>query len=169
MLDDDTKSKIRAEEEAKAVQRAALEDQAEKVRLEREYRQRIAAELKGKRSRQTRMLVWIGALSLLSAVAAGVITLRSQNANLEPDDGFGGIRTSDLLERCKADVRGKLGDGQAEFPTDAEARDQISASSDGKRWDGWAICPLLPGRPRVEFSCQYTPLSDSTAVEIIKP
>ncbi len=169
MLDDDTKSKIRAEEEAKAASRAALEDQAEKVRLEREYRQRIAFELKGKRSRRNRILVWIGALGLLGAVVAGALVLRSQRPSLEPDDGFGGIRTSDLIERCKSDVRGKLGDGQAEFPTDAEARDQISASSDGKRWDGWAICPNLPGQPRAEFSCQYTPLSDTTATEIIKP
>ncbi len=169
MLDDDTKSKIRAEEEAKAASRAALEDQAEKARLEREYRQRIAFELKGKRSRQTRLLVWFGGLAVIGAVVAGAVVLRSQNSSLEPDDGFGGIRTSDLIERCKADVRGKLGDGQAEFPSDAEARAQISASSDGKRWDGWAICPNLPGRPRAEFSCQYTPLSDTTATEIIKP
>lgn len=113
--------------------------------------------------------MWIGGVAIIGAVIAGVLVLRSHSPSLEPDDGFGGIRTSDLIERCKADVRGKLGDGQAEFPTDAEARDQISASSDGKRWDGWAICPNLQGRPRVEFSCQYTPLSDSTATEIIKP
>jgi multidrug efflux pump subunit AcrA (membrane-fusion protein) len=169
MLDDDTKSKIRAEEEAKAASRAALEAEAEKGRLEREYRQRIATELKGRRSRRNRVLAWVGGLTVIGAVAAGALLLRSQNSNPLPDDGFGGIRTSDLIERCKADVRGKLGDGQAEFPTDTEAQSQISASSDGKRWDGWAICPNLPGRPRAEFSCQYTPLSDTTAVEIIKP
>ena len=168
MLDDDTKAKIRAEEETKAAQRAALENEAEKTRLEREYRGRIAAELKGRRVRRNRF-VWFGGFALVGAAIAGAILLRSHSPNPTPDDGFGGIRTSDLIERCKSNVRGRLGDGQAEFPGDAESRDQISASSDGKRWDGWAICPNLPGRPRVEFSCSYTPLSDTTEVEIIKP
>lgn len=169
MLDDDTKNRIRTEEEAKAAQRAALEAEAEKTRLAREYRQQIAAELAGRRSRRNRALGWIGGIVALAGIGTGVFILRGSSPNPVSDDGFGGIRTSDLIERCKNDVRGKLGDGQAEFPTDAEARDQISASSDGKRWDGWAICPLLPGRPRVDFSCSYTPLSDTTSLEIIKP
>jgi hypothetical protein len=84
-------------------------------------------------------------------------------------DNAGGISSRALVDRCKEDVRNKLGDFNAEFPAVAEIKTQILSSSDGKRWDGWVAEATGDANEGIQFSCQYTPATGQFTVELIKP
>ena len=114
------------------------------------------------------MFWWTIPILILTGIGAYFISRPSAPEISSATDGSGGIRDAPLIARCQDQVRAQLNDSQATFPAPEESIQQISASSDGKRWDAWVICPTLPAANRVEFSCRYTPQTDSLEVEIIK-
>jgi hypothetical protein len=165
MLSEDDKNRIRLEEESKAQARAEALEHAAKTRASDEYRKLIRAALI---SRRKHFLWWMIPILVLAGIGAYFFTRPSPLELLSRTDGIGGIRDAPLIARCQDQVRAQLNDSQATFPTTEESLRQISASSDGKRWDAWVICPTLPAPNRLEFSCRYTPQTDSLEVEIIK-
>ena len=165
MLSEDDKNRIRLEEEQKAQDRAEALEQATRTKASLEYRKQVRAELI---SRRRNMFWWTIPILILTGIGAYFISRPSAPEISSATDGSGGIRDAPLIARCQDQVRAQLNDSQATFPAPEESIQQISASSDGKRWDAWVICPTLPAANRVEFSCRYTPQTDSLEVEIIK-
>jgi hypothetical protein len=163
MLGEDDKHRIRLEEEKKAQTRAEALEQAAKTRASDEYRKQIQAELI---SRRRHFLWWTIPILVLVGIGAYFVTRSTAPEISSTTGGIGGIRDAPLIARCQDQVRARLNDSQATFPTPAESLQQISASSDGNRWDAWVI-PGLPAPNRLEFSCRYTPQNDSLEVEII--
>jgi hypothetical protein len=166
MLSEDDKNRIRLEEEGKAQARAEALEHAARTRASDEYRKQIRAELISKRRKN--VLWWTIPILVLAGIGAGFFTQPSPPEISSTTDGIGGIRDAPLIARCQDQMRVQLNDSQATFPAPEESLQQISASSDGKRWDAWVICPGLPAPNRLEFSCRYTPQTDSLEVEIIK-
>ncbi len=165
MLSEDDKNRIRFEEEGKAQARAEALEHVARTRASDEYRKQIRAELI---SRRRNVLWWTIPILILAGIGAYFFTRSSPSEISSITDGIGGIRDAPLIARCQDQVRARLNDSQATFPAIEESLQQISASSDGKRWDAWVICPGLPAPNRLEFSCRYTPQTDSLEVEIIK-
>lgn len=79
------------------------------------------------------------------------------------DDALGGIRTSDLLERCQAGFRAGPSE-ELRFPSPREAAAQVSSSADGKRWEGFYT---QPDGTRREFTCSYTAADGSLRAEAL--
>ena len=165
MLSEDDKNRIRLEEEGKAQARAEVLEHAAKIRAGHEYRKQVRLKLI---SRRKNILWWTLPMLALAGVTAYFLTRPTATEISSATDGTGGIRDAPLIARCQDQVRARLNDSQATFPAPEESANQISASSDGKRWDAWVICPGLPAPNRLEFSCRYTPQTDSLEVEIIR-
>ncbi len=169
MLSDDDKAQIEAEETAKlAVLREQQAEMARRKALE-EYRESVKTSLTTAPHR-SRFVIPLVLLSVVGTVAA-LLILTQPRASPVPDDSSGGISSSLLIERCVNAVRGRIGDLAWTFPTPVESASQISSSADGKRWDGWATPRVQQGEEdaKTQFSCQYTPATDSITTEIIKP
>jgi hypothetical protein len=165
MLSEDDKNRIRLEEEGKArAQTAALEQNA-RIKASDEYRKHVRAQLA---SRRRNVLWWTIPMLVLAGIGAYFFSRPGPPETSSSSDGIGGIRDAPLIARCQDQVRAQLNDSQATFPAPEESLQQISASSDGKRWDAWVICPGLPAPNRLEFSCRYTPQTDSLEVEVIR-
>jgi hypothetical protein len=164
MLSEDDKNRIRLEEERKVLARAEALEQVARIRASDEYRKQVRTQLI---SRRKNMLWWTIPVLVLAGIGAYFLTRPNAPEISSSTDGVGGIRDAPLITRCQDRVRAQLNDSQATFPTPEESMRQISASSDGKRWDAWVICPALPAPNRLEFSCRYTPQTDSLEVEII--
>jgi hypothetical protein len=164
MLSEDDKNRIRLEEEGKARARAEALEHAAQIKASDEYRKQVRAELI---SRRKNFLWWAVPLLVLAGIGAYLIARPAAPEISSATDGIGGIRDAPLIARCQDQVRAQLGDSQATFPAPEESLQQISASNDGKRWDAWVI-PGLPPPNRLEFSCRYTPQTDSLEVEIIR-
>jgi hypothetical protein len=165
MLSEDDKNRIRLEEEGKAQARAEALEHAARTKASLEYRKQVRAALI---SRRKHFLWWTIPILVLAGIGAYLFIRSSPPETSSSMDGVGGIRDAPLIARCQDQVRAQLNDSQAIFPAPEESLQQISASSDGKRWDAWVICPGLPAPNRLEFSCRYTPQTDSFEVEIIK-
>lgn len=172
VLSDEERLQIRQEEVSAA--RAALL-QRQELRRERArvtYRRQVRAVLQPR-----------GRVALATAVTlvliGGVLVSLLRASPDTPDDTSGGIATSALMQRCEADVRAQLGDqGDLNFPARQQASGQISASPDGKRWDGSVSVTGRdsgldsPGRTdsdRTDFSCVYTLSTDQISTELILP
>ena len=165
MLSEDDKNRIRLEEEGKAQARSESLELAARSKASLEYRKQVRTELT---SRRRNILWWTIPLLALTGIGAYFLTRPSAAEISSTTDGIGGIRDAPLIARCQDQVRARLNDSQATFPAPEESMNQISASSDGKCWDAWVICPALPAPNRLEFSCRYTPQTDSLELEIIR-
>ena len=165
MLSEDDKNRIWLEEEIKAQARIEVLETDARTKASLEYRKHVRAELISKRRN---VFWWTIPVLALVGIVAYLITRPSTTEISGLTDGIGGIRDAPLIARCQDQVRARLNDTQASFPSPEESLQQISASSDGKRWDAWVICPGLPTPNRLEFSCRYTPQTDSLELEIIK-
>ena len=87
-----------------------------------------------------------------------------------PDDTSGGVATSVLMARCEDALKVRLDRSDLTFPSRREASAQLSASPDGKRWDGSLWQPGETGPPlQLDFSCVYTRATDQITTEIISP
>ncbi len=175
MLSDDDKAQIDAEESAKLAVLREREAEAARRKALEDYRESVKTALgtapsRSRRSSRSRFVLPLISLSAVGTVAAFVI-LAQPRASPVPDDSSGGISTSLLIERCVSAVRQSIGDLAWTFPTPVESISQISSSADGKRWDGWVMPRVqLEGEgEKTQFSCQYTPATDSVTTEIIKP
>ncbi|WP_420594575.1 hypothetical protein [Deinococcus sp.] len=167
-LSDEEKRAILAEEAALARAEAAARQQAGHLRARETFRAQVRAAHRARRGRWG----WWG-FGLLWAVAA-VLVLRGQQPAV-PDDTSGGIASSALIDRCEREVTAQLGQLAAEFPNLSEAAGQITASADGKRWDGWVVSidansggAGADAAGRLPFSCEYSPPTDSLQVQLIK-
>ena len=160
MLSDEEKRAILLEERARFEAERQAQAETEQAQAREVYR---AQARRAMRSRPPRWGWWL-LLSLLWAGAAVVFLSRQQAAT--PNDTSGGIASSALMQRCEGAVLSQLGQLAAEFPAAQEAASQISASSEGKRWDGWvASRPNFVGR--TDFSCVYSPPTDSIQVQLL--
>lgn len=138
----------------------ALQEQRERERRGRAlhaYRQEVRTSLRRRPSPWWLLPLIGGAVGLAMALA-----LRSP---APPDDTSGGISNSALMERCRQEVGARLGPGELRFPGARQAAGQFSAGVEGKRWDGWA---QVPGGPRTEFGCSFTPADGSVHVELFQ-
>ncbi len=170
MLSDEDKAKIRAEEERKAQADRAAAEEVARLEAAAQYREAVQSELRGspRVPSPRRNSLWLGWLAALAVTALSAYLLFPRAAD-GADDISGGIATSVLIARCVDAVRNKLGDFAAKFPPSDETGGQISASADGKRWDGWVEGVNGNKVERLEFSCSYTPANDGLEVQIIKP
>lgn len=173
MLSDDDKAQIEAEENAKMAAIREKELEAAHVNALEQYRQSVKIALISPQRRSRPRWWLIAVLTLLTLLSLAVIgaMLALPRASPAPDDSSGGISTSGLIERCVSAVRDKIGDLAWIFPSSSETSSQISSNADGKRWDGWVMPRVqLEGEDgKTQFSCQYTPATDSVTTEIIKP
>lgn len=169
MLSDDDKARIEAEESAKLAALREKELQSARVKALEQYRASVKTALGVSPRRSSRALLVVTALLLAIGTVIGVLAL--PRASPVPDDSSGGISTSRLIERCVSAVRDKIGDLAWSFPPSTETSTQISSSADGKRWDGWVLprVQLEGEEQKTQFSCQYTPATDSITTEIIRP
>ncbi len=167
MLSEEEKNRIRAEEEAEA--RALLERdlQVQKIRALESYRADVRSEVRADLQPRARNNWWFLLLIPVLGLTVFALLPRSSPSGIA-EDTSGGIANSSLVERCQSEVRNYLNDENAKFPDVEEISSQISSSADGKRWDGWVICPAQETVQKAEFSCQYTPATDQVKVEIIK-
>ncbi len=156
MLSEDEKHAIRAQEEAVARRAIARAWQRRRRRARAAYRARVRSELRLRGS-----AFW---LILTALLVAGFLAARPLlGAHAIPDDTSGGIANSLLALRCRQELRAQRQDTDLSFPTPGEAAAQMTASPDGKRWDGWA----QGAGGRTEFSCGYTPATDQINLKII--
>lgn len=171
MLSDDEKQRIRAEEEAKF--RLLEQTQAERARSHAAsaFRAKVAAELTEHHRKARRRTLLLALVSSLGVAVTAFVLVRHDaqppELSSNPMDGVSGIADAVLVERCQNEVRSRL--GEVRFPSLEDAQAQISASSEGKRWDGFALPSDGTGLPRLEFSCRYTPQNDQLELELIRP
>ncbi|MFC4639246.1 hypothetical protein [Deinococcus hohokamensis] len=149
MLTEDEMRRIEAEELA-ALDAARTRTASARRRLaEAAYRQEVRAALR------PRPFWWPArwALVLLPAALLGVWATLRPAALPDADDPAGGIGTAALLTRCEQEVAAHLEPTVPRFPSRQDAARQVSASADGKRWDGWAEA----GAEHWDFSCTFSP------------
>lgn len=153
---------IEAEELALAQAAATLEAEQQRLLAAEHYRQEVRAAL-------TPRPVWRRWLWLLPFVAAlvGAAALLWFRPAPVADDSWGGIRSSDLMERCRAQVSAQTYGHEPDlrFPSPQEAAGQLSSDADGKRWDGWAA---RPDGSHLDFSCSYAAGSGDVTVQLIQ-
>lgn len=157
MLTDEEMRRIEAEELAALEAARARNTSAVRRLAAHAYRQEVRAALR------PRPFWWPArwALALLPLVVLGVwAALRPAPA---ADDAAGGIGTAELLERCGQEIAAQLQRPDVGFPSRQEAASQVSASADGKRWDGWAEA----AGQRVDFSCAFSPAEGTLHVQLI--
>ncbi len=166
MLDDQEKERIRLEEQAKFLATQEIAQEQERSRAAAEYRAEVRAELHGKRNKK--FLLWLILPSLLALGAWGFWHRQTNPENTNNLNGWGGIQNNNLVARCQDAIRIKRNDYGMQFPnTDMDA--QITATPDGKRWDGFLINPNSSPPNRIDFSCSYTPQNNQLNLELIKP
>lgn len=158
MLSDEEMRRIEAEELAAAGARQERGDRARHGLALHAYRQEVRAALRPRPW-------WWPLRWLLPALPVVVAAFLLRPAPAAPDDASGGITTSALTERCRAEVGSRLARGDLGFPGPREAAGQVSANADGKRWDGWVE---VPGDARTDFSCQFTAADGSVEAELIQ-
>ena len=162
MLSDKEKREILAQEAGRARAEAHERQQAAQLQARETYRAQVRAAY---RPHSPRRRWWL--VGVLAWVAAAVLFLYFRPAPV-PEDTAGGISSVMLVQRCEGELLAQLGQLAAEFPGAQEAARQITASSDGKRWDGWVVSrPDFEGR--ADFSCVYSPPTDSLQVQLIRP
>lgn len=161
MLSQEEKRQILAEESALADAEQAERERAVHQQAQVAYRAEVRAAQRAKPTRWG----WLLAALVVWAGAAAVFLISRQPA--APDDLSGGIASSALIDRCKHELLNQLGQLAAQFPADAEAAGQISANTDGKRWDGW-VESSSNFSGRAEFSCQYNPPTNTVDAQLIR-
>lgn len=177
MLSEEERRQIQLEEVATA--RAALAQRQELQR--RSARQRYRREVRAALYPRARLALAAGCtLVLVGGVAVSLL----RSAPHPRDDTSGGVATSRLMERCEADLQAKVGGAVLHFPALGQTDGQISASPDGKRWDGFFTQDTgnrdagtqdtgtqQGGGPPVQtdFSCVYTLATDEIGTELITP
>lgn len=154
---------IEAEELARAEMLAAQQAEALRLREAESYRRAVRAALRP-RPRWQRwavapVLALVPLLALVTALWPRPVPLT--------DNVWGGISDSRLMERCRAAVSGQTYGQESDlrFPAPREAADQLTASPDGKRWDGWAA---RPDGSHLEFSCSYAASSGDVTLQLIQ-
>lgn len=100
-------------------------------------------------------------------VIAVVLALRPATPTQVLDDALGGITTADLVSRCRVAVAAKVPwpADELRFPALTDAAAGITATADGKRWDGQL------GRPDgrlLDFTCTYSPADDHVGVDLLE-
>ena len=157
MLSEEEKTKIRAEEEAKAKQKLETQEERRRAKAALEFREEVKAELIPKpRSRW-----WVGLLVFALAGAAGAgwwITRPKAMTEISSAPVQGGIQDGELVNKCQLEVQNQLGlSSRAEFGLDGDAASQFFVNTDGKTWDSWVRyqSPKL-GLTRQNFSCSFT-------------
>ena len=172
MLSEEDRRQIQLEEVATA--RAVLAQRQELQR--RSAQQRYRHEVRAALNPRTRLVVAAGCtLVLVGGVAVSLL----RTAPHPQDDTSGGVATSRLMERCEADLQAKVGQLVLHFPALGETDGQISASPDGKRWDG-SFTRDAGNRDggteqgsgpsvQTDFSCVYTLATDEIGTELITP
>ncbi|MGY2893104.1 hypothetical protein [Deinococcus sp. UYEF24] len=161
-----------SEEERQQIQQEELAV-AKGVQTRRREQQRLSArnayrrEVRGALNPGGRVVfAGLCTLALLGAVGTALLSGHPE----APDDTSGGIATSSLMDRCEADLRAQTGQAELRFPSRREAASQVSASPDGKRWDGSFAQPSQGGASvQTDFSCIYTVATDQTTTEVIVP
>jgi hypothetical protein len=159
MLTDDERRQIEVEEVAAARAELARTHDLKRQLAQATYRREVRSLL-----RPGRRLLVAGVCTLL--LAGGLLLALWPRTPEAPDDTSGGLATSELMTRCEAQVRSQFPQDQLDFPPQHEADAQITASPDGKRWDG---AFTRPGRAGSDFSCVYTIATDQISVQIITP
>lgn len=83
------------------------------------------------------------------------------------DEYSGGITTSILIDRCEQQLLSQFGQFTVQFPTQAEAAQQISLKGGVKHWNGWLeSASRFSGR--AEFVCQYHAPTNSVSAQILQ-
>lgn len=161
MLTEEEKRRIRDEEEAAARALRREEERAARERAAAAYRAEVRAALRPFPSGRATRLLWplVGTVLVVGAL----LTLPRPRPEA-PDDAEGGVTTAFLAELCEADVNGRLNFAPLSF-SDPREPDAVTSSADGKRWNGW----VDGAGGRVDFSCEYTPATDSVHTELIGP
>ncbi|WP_161881703.1 hypothetical protein [Deinococcus alpinitundrae] len=160
MLSDDEKRQILLEEAAlKRAEQGARQQAAHHQARER-YRAEVRA---AQRARPWRWGWVLGGGLLWTAAALIFLIMRPVPV---ADDLSGGIASSALMQRCEHELLSQLGQLAAQFPDAQEAGGQITSNADGKRWDGWVVSGSnFSGR--ADFSCEYSPPTDTVQVQLI--
>jgi hypothetical protein len=159
MLTDDERRQIEVEEVTAARAELTRTQDLQRQLARAAYRREVRSLL-----RPGRRLLVAGACTLL--LAGGLLLALWPRSPEAPDDTSGGIATSELMTRCEAQVRAQVPQDQLDFPPQREADAQITASPEGKRWDG---AFTRPGRAGSDFSCEYTIATDQISAQIITP
>ncbi len=154
---------IEAEELALAQAQAALQAEQERLLAAQHYRQELREVLKPRPA----WWRWRWLLPALPLLLAGGFSVLRPAPPAWTDDSWGGIRSSDLLERCRDEVSARTYGHEPDlhFPDAQEAATQITRSADGKRWDGWAA---RPDGSHLDFSCSYAAADGSVSAELIQ-
>ncbi|GAA4007253.1 hypothetical protein GCM10022631_18800 [Deinococcus rubellus] len=161
MLSSDEKQQILAEERALEQAEQEARQCSAHVRARETYRAEVRA---AQRARPWRWRWVLGGGLLWTAAALAFLVMRQPPM---PDDLSGGIASSALIERCERALLSQLGQLAAQFPDTQEAARQITSSTDGKRWDGWVVSSSnFSGR--ADFSCAYSPPTDSIQAQLIQ-
>ncbi|AZI42296.1 hypothetical protein EHF33_05630 [Deinococcus psychrotolerans] len=161
MLSQEEKRQILAEETALADAERSEQRRVAHQQAQAAYRAEVRA---AQRAGPTRWGWLLAGLVVWAGASAVFLVFRQPAA---PDDLSGGVASSALIERCKHELLNQLGQLAAQFPADAEAAQQITANTDGKRWDGW-VESSSNFSGRAEFSCQYNPPTDTVEAQIIR-
>ncbi|WP_293913604.1 hypothetical protein [Deinococcus sp.] len=162
MLNDEERREILVQEAERARAEAWERGEAAQLLARETFRAQVRAAY---RPHSPRWRWWLA--GVLAWAAAAALFLYFRPAPL-PEDTAGGISSVVFVQRCEGELLAQLGQLAAEFPGAQEAERQITASSDGKRWDGWVVSrPDFEGR--AEFSCVYSPPTDSLEVQLIRP
>lgn len=182
MLSREERRQIQKEEVA-AAQAVLARRQEQKRRGARwAYRREVRAAL------NPRVRTGVAAL-LTGLVLAGLTAAVLRRADTTPDDTSGGVASSVLMARCEEALRTQVAlrtqatgnAGELRFPDGQDAALQITASPDGKRWDG-SFSQEEPadqngsasgrgmGAPATtDFSCIFTVATGEISTELIAP
>ncbi len=162
-LSDAQRRQIEAEELARAEALAAEQAEALRLREAGSYRQEVREAL----TPRPRWWRWaaLGGLALVPVLAL-LAALWPRPAPVT-DNTWGGISDSSLMERCRAAVSGQTYGQESDlrFPAPRETAGQLTASADGKRWDGWAA---RPDGSHLDFSCSYAAASGEITAQLIQ-
>lgn len=179
MLSKEEKQRIHKEEVAAAQAVLARRQEQKRRGASWAYRREVRAAL----NPRARMAL---ATLLTLLVLAGTVTALLRRADDTPDDTSGGVASSALMARCEDALRVHVGadslhSGDLRFPDRKDAAGQITASPDGKRWDGsfsqegpsdqdGSASGRGMGAPVVtDFSCTFTVATGEISTELITP
>ena len=163
MLTDDERQQILDQEVAGARAQQTRRQELKRKRAAQTYRRAVRSALR------PRARIVAAALGTLALVAGLSVAFLHGEADA-PDDTAGGIATSVLMQRCEAALRARVGRDDLRFPARQDAEQQVSASADGKRWDGSFLQTENGAAPtRTDFSCTYTLATDQTTTDLISP
>jgi hypothetical protein len=170
MLTEEERRQIQAEELAAVRAAQALRQEGRREVARQAYRREVRSVL------NPRARLMVAALCTLLLLAGVLVAIRSSRPDVPGrDDTSGGIATSALMQRCQTELEGKIGQsqlnqGQLHFPAQEQADAQITASPDGKRWDGSFLQNASGAEAtQTDFSCIYTTATDEISTELITP